>query len=196
MTTVDPRESARIVGDKKEKAGQTSTPPKPPPDSKPKTDTLTESLKITPAASSTKPATSSKLPKGVTIRKQNNTWLADLPAKQPTEDERRLMLFKNYLDAHWGLPAVVVLFRTLFAGGYPPIPIPTRWLIPKDIDLIQLIWEQIQTDNFIDEIWPSIKMLLGDDICNYEWSARVATVLSLFNIIKVLPIVLENNGEN
>ena len=193
MTTTNPRESVQIVRDKVEKAGQTSTPPKPPPDSKPKMDTSTEYLKITPAASSTKPATSSKLPKGVTLRKRNNNWVAELPVKQPTEDERQLMLFKNYLDAHWGLPAVVVQFRGLFAGGYPPIPIPTRWLIPKDIDLMQLVWEQIQTDNFIDEIWPSIKMLLGNDICNYEWSARVATVLSLFNIIKVLPIVLEDS---
>ena len=101
------------------------------------------------------------------------------------------MLFKNFLDAHWGLPAVVVQFRGLFAGGYPPIPVPTRWQIPHNIDLTQLVWEQIQTETFIDEVWPSIKMLLGNDVLNYEWAARVATVLSLFNIIRVLPIVLE-----
>ena len=151
--------------------------------------------KIKPAVSPTQPETSFNSHEAHVAALDKSGFLG-LPGKQPTEDERRLMLFKNFLDSHWGLPAVVVLFRTLFSeGGYPPISVPTRWYIPKNIDLTRLVWEQIQTENFIDEIWPSIKMLLGDDVLNYEWAARVATVLSLFNIIRVLPLVLTEDGD-
>ena len=115
-----------------------------------------------------------------------------IPLQEKSEDEKRLIYFKEFLNTHWGLPAVVVQFRGLFAGGYPPIPIPTRWQIPTNIDVAELVWEQVQTEKFIDEIWPSIVMLLGNDITNYEWAARIASVLSLFNIIKILPIVLED----
>lgn len=120
---------------------------------------------------------------------KESTFLG-ISLKEKSEEEKRLVRFKEFLNTHWGLPAVVVLFRGLFAEGYPPIPIPNRWCIPKDIDVTQLTWEQLQTESFIDEIWPSIIMLLGDDITNFEWAARVTTVLSLFNIIKVIPVVL------
>lgn len=119
-------------------------------------------------------------------------WMEDL-VKRPSVNEERLMLFKNYLDEHWGPPAVTVLFRALFSeGGYPPIPLIEHWDIPKDIDVLRLVWEQVQTVEFIDEIWPSITMMLGDNILNYEWAARIATVLSFFNIIRVLSVIRED----
>jgi len=116
-----------------------------------------------------------------------------IPLQEKSEDEKRLIRFKEFLNTRWGLPAVVVQFRALFAGGYPPIPVPTRWKIPSSLDVASLVWEQVQTENFIDEIWPSIVIMMGDDITNFEWAARIASVLSLFNIIKILPIVLEDS---
>lgn len=116
-----------------------------------------------------------------------------LPLKEKSENEKRLICFKEFLNTHWGLPAVVVLFRGLFAGGYPPIPVPSRWHLPTNIDVAGLVWEQVQTENFIDEIWPSIVMMMGDDVCNWEWTARIASVLSLFNIIKILPLVIQSD---
>lgn len=126
----------------------------------------------------------------VICESEGETFLG-IPLKEKSEDEKRLIRFKEFLNTKWGLPAVVVLFRSLFAGGYPPIPVLNRWHIPNNIDITRLVWEQVQTENFIDEIWPSLMMMLGDDITNFEWAARIASVLSLFNIIRVLPIVLE-----
>lgn len=114
-----------------------------------------------------------------------------IPLGEKSEDEKRLICFKEFLNTQWGLPAVTVLFRSLFAGGYPPIPIPSRWQVPTKINIENLVWEQVQTEKFIDEIWPSVVMMLGDDITNFEWAARVASVLSLFNVIRILPIVLQ-----
>ena len=110
---------------------------------------------------------------------------------RPEDEERER--FKEFLNTQWGLPATTVLFRGLFSGGFPPIPAPNRWNIPNDINVIKLVWEQTQTEGFINEIWPSVRMMLQDDTCNFQWAAQVATVLAFFNIIKVLPIVLEGD---
>jgi hypothetical protein len=119
--------------------------------------------------------------------------LLGLPTKPPSEYERQLALFKRYLDENWGPPAVTVLFRGLYAGGYPPIPLINRWDIPSGVDVENLVYEQTQTDGFVEDAWPSIRMMLGDDIVNYEWAARILTVLAFFNIIRVLPVALEES---
>lgn len=113
-------------------------------------------------------------------------------APEPIED-KRLRRLKEYLETEWGPYAVTNQMRNLFgsAVGYPPIPPPQRWRIPANLDLDRLIWEQLQNEAFIDEIWPSILMMLDDDTLNTMWAAQVATVLALHNIIKILPIILE-----
>ena len=172
---------------------------------KPELDTLMESpqkeqMETLPQ---TQPETSSKDPfvaeileevkevAEVVIKSKQSGFLG-IPIPSEPQEDARLTRFKEFLNTQWGLPAVTVMFRGLFAGGYPPIPVPTRWQIPSGFNLEQLVWEQVQTEKFIDEAWPSILMLLGDDICNSEWAARIATVLSFFNVIRVLPIVLED----
>jgi hypothetical protein len=96
---------------------------------------------------------------------------------------------KEFLDTEWGPPAVANQLRGLFAGGLPPIPPPQRWTCGKNIDIAGIIWEQVQSEKFVDESWPIIKMLLGVDTCNTAWAAQTLTVLALFNIIRILPIV-------
>ena len=111
------------------------------------------------------------------------------PAEKP--EDIRLRRFKEYIETEWGPAAVTMQLRALFGNGYPPIPPPQRWTLgPYYTNLEQLIWEQVQTESFIEEIWPSVQMLLGDDVCNSMWAAQVATTLALFNLIRILPLML------
>jgi len=107
----------------------------------------------------------------------------------PETIDRDLELAKRFLDEQWGPPAVEVQLRALFSEGLPPIPPPQRWGTPYSFDITQLIWEQVQSEKFIEDSWPSIKMLLKEDTCNTMWVAQALTVLALFNIIKILPLV-------
>lgn len=176
---------ARAVKEEKKQQGKVSYEVrKPPVVSKPKLVTL--------AGSPNKVETKSPEKTTETTSEPEETTFLGIPLKEKTEEEKRLIRFKEFLNTHWGLPAVTVQFRGLFAGGYPPIPIPTRWQLPQGIDIEDLVWRQVQTEKFIDEIWPSVVMMLGDDIPNFEWAAQVATVLALFNLIRVLPIAIED----
>ena len=109
----------------------------------------------------------------------------------PEQQDKQLERFKEFLDNEWGLPAVILEFRNLFGPsglhGLPPIH---RWDIPSSLDVPQLVWEQVQTEAFIEEVWPILKMLLKEDIINSMWAAQAATILSFFNVMKILPIVL------
>jgi len=105
----------------------------------------------------------------------------------PPVEDPQLIRLKEFLDTEWGPPAVGMQLRALFAGGLPPIPPPQRW--DTEIDVIQVIYEQLQSEKFVNEMWPSIKMLLKDDTCNTSWAAQTLTILALFNIIRILPII-------
>jgi hypothetical protein len=114
--------------------------------------------------------------------------LEDIMPEPPVD--AHLERLKEYLDTEWGPPAVQSQLRGLFAEGLPPIPPPQRWAVSVRLDIPQLIWEQTQSEKFVNEQWPSIKMLVGEDTCNTEWAARVLTMLALFNIIRVLPVII------
>ena len=105
--------------------------------------------------------------------------------------DKQLEAFKEYLNTEYGPHGVEMQLRAAFSGQFAPLPPPHRWQISNHLDISRLVWEQLQADAFIDDIWPSIKLLLGNDILNREWAARVATILSLFNLIKILPVVVE-----
>ena len=113
-----------------------------------------------------------------------------------SEDDKRLEAFKDFLNIQWGRPAVVTLFRSLWSGGYPPFPVFTSWAVPQNVDILELVWRQVQTDSFIDEIWPSLKMVLDDNIFNSQWAAQVATLLAMYNVIKFLPLLVEDMKES
>lgn len=113
-----------------------------------------------------------------------------LPMDKPPKSEENKARFKRFLDEEWGIEAAIAtVFR---AWNFQPVPPPFRWDIPSNLNVEQLTWEQVHTDKFIDEIWPVVEMLLGDDVLNWDWAARVATVLSLFNVIRIIPIVMES----
>jgi hypothetical protein len=111
-----------------------------------------------------------------------------LPAPEPVV-EPQLERLKQFLDTEWGPPAVENQLRILFAGGMPPIPVPQLWAVSRNLEIPSLVWEQTQSEKFVDENWPSIKMLLGDNTLNTEWAAQVLTILALFNIIRIIPVL-------
>ena len=113
--------------------------------------------------------------------------LEDIMPVPPVDPQ--LERLKDFLDTEWGRPAVENQLRGLFRGGLPPISPPQRWDIPHSIDIVGLIWEQTQSEKFVEEMWPCIKILIGVDTCNTMWAAQTLTVLSMFNIIRLLPII-------
>lgn len=112
----------------------------------------------------------------------------------PSEDNE-LESFKEFLNTEFGPAGVEQQLRGLFSGGFAPIPPPPRWAISPNLDLCHLVWEQVQSDAYIDSIWPCLKLLLQRDTLNRSWAAGVATVLSLFNIIRILPVVTSGLNE-
>lgn len=109
-----------------------------------------------------------------------------------SDDKDGLERFKEFLDTQWGPPGVQLVFSGIFRDGYPPIPHPSLWDIPNiGIDVPKLVYQQIQNEDFIDEMWPSIVMMLGDNIRNQTWAAHILTVLGFFRMIQILPIILQ-----
>lgn len=118
---------------------------------------------------------------------------AGISSSSGKEQEIELLRLKNYIDTEWGLPAVTLTLRSLYRGNTIYIPLPERWHIAQSLknEIESLVYNQVQTESFIDSIWPSIKMLLGPDVSNLVWAAEIATVLAYVNLIRIIPIVQE-----
>jgi len=68
------------------------------------------------------------------------------------------------------------------------LPSITLWDIPnKNMNIAEFVYQLLMTDNYIDEIWPILKILLGTSIGNESWTVAVATTVALFDCLKVLP---------
>ena len=155
---------------------------------------IPESTSPSPPLLKLRKSTSEESPEDQSLPKPTLRILSE-PGKEekPTGPiDIELEAFKVYLDTEFGPAGVEMQLRGAFGGGLAPIPPPPRWAISPNLDISHLVWEQVQTDSFIDEIWPSVKMLLGGDTLNRQWAAGVCTILSLMNIIRVLPIVIES----
>jgi len=100
--------------------------------------------------------------------------------------------FQEFIDTEWGLPAVQVQFRGLFTGGYPPIPSPAQWQVPSNLNIEMLVWQQIQTEAFQEEMFPAVRMMLGSSITNTMWAAQVMTMLAFYRIIQILPLIIKD----
>ena len=122
-----------------------------------------------------------------TIRSEFGKSLEDIMPVPPVDPQ--LKRLKEFLDTEWGLPAVENQLRNWFQGGMPPIPPPQRWIIPRGIDITELTWRQTQSEKFVEEMWPCIKILIGVDTCNTQWAAQTLTVLAMFNVIRILPLI-------
>lgn len=50
-------------------------------------------------------------------------------------------------------------------------------------DIIPLIYKRIQTKGYIETLWPSIRMVLGENRFNINWTARVIIAMTVWIIV-------------
>lgn len=106
-------------------------------------------------------------------------------------DEEQLARFKEWLDTQWGPPAVEIFVGQALSGGVLSLPRITSWDVPSDFPFSRLVFEQVHTESFIDEMWPIAKIMLKNDVLNSMWVAHMMTLLAMFNLITLLPIIKE-----
>jgi hypothetical protein len=69
------------------------------------------------------------------------------------------------------------------------IPYINTWDIPSDVDVPKLVYEVLSTEGYLDNIWPVLKTVMGNNSANSFWAASVATQIALIDTIRFLAIL-------
>jgi hypothetical protein len=67
------------------------------------------------------------------------------------------------------------------------IPSPILWDLPGDKDISWVVYNVAKQAGYIENVWPSLKILMGDSKDNTEWCCGVLTTMALFDAIRLLP---------
>jgi len=54
-----------------------------------------------------------------------------------------------------------------------------------------MVHARMMDPDYIASIWPSLKIVMGSNIGNLQWTANVATSITLFNVINLLPVIVD-----
>ena len=76
------------------------------------------------------------------------------------------------------------------------IPSPSLWELPDGIDISNLIYDIVTTKGYIENIFPSLKIVLSSSVDNIAWGAGVLVSFAIFDALRILPFANIDRGVN
>lgn len=68
------------------------------------------------------------------------------------------------------------------------LPYHDSWDIPKQLDMAKLVYDIMATSEYLIEVWPSLRIVMGTNAGNTTWTAGVAVLMALQDAIRLLPL--------
>jgi len=72
------------------------------------------------------------------------------------------------------------------------LPSITTWDVPGTFDKAKLIYEIASTPGYAENMWPTIKLVVGKSVGNVSWTAAILTTFAVFDALKIIPYLIEN----
>jgi hypothetical protein len=74
------------------------------------------------------------------------------------------------------------------------VPVPALWDIPGNLNVAKLVYDTVVSLGYIENVWPSLRLVMGTSVGNTEWCCNVLCTLGLFDVIRVLPYLEMNEN--
>jgi len=113
--------------------------------------------------------------------------------KKTLRDER-FTRFVEYIQGSWTSSSVAMHIREVTSN--PMIcPPPVQWKIPGNQELSNYVWAVLVREDILIGLWPRLLYTMGDNIDNLSWTAAIATTITFFNILQVLPMLTAEDSK-
>jgi hypothetical protein len=66
------------------------------------------------------------------------------------------------------------------------LPSTLLWNLPKGIDFLELVTRTVKNIEFVHLAWPTLSILMGDNILNFQWASSVYITLAVFSVLSAL----------
>ena len=101
-------------------------------------------------------------------------------------DDPVLEKFVEFLDTSWPISTVNIHILNLCANSPFAMPSPILWKLPKNMRIESLVYDGVKQRAIIEELWPSLKIIMGDNILNFMWTAGAFTTIVFMGIVSDL----------
>jgi len=109
-----------------------------------------------------------------------------LPTKNDVVFDKNLQRLKEYVRGEeFSINWVRLHLSNL--GRIPNvIPVMNLWDVSASLDIPKAVHDVVLTEGYLDNIWPSLSMVMGSSKDNLRWTAGVLTTMGLFDTIRML----------
>ena len=111
------------------------------------------------------------------------------------EDIELTALRKYILEDGFVLATVAFHIVTLCAEPMTT-PSTTTWDFKDRAMIPDMVLSLLNQPEYIEGIWPSLKIVMGSNKGNSAWSAGIATTIAFFDVIRSLPTIEELKNES
>lgn len=113
-----------------------------------------------------------------------------VPVINPAE-EIGLSMLKEHIMSNGFNEAVVSMYLNLICASPNMVPSTTTWNMPKRERLPAMVYKTLIAPGFLDTIYPALKIVMGSNIGNTDWTASTSITFAFFGVIWTLPYILE-----
>lgn len=113
----------------------------------------------------------------------------------PAEDIELTALRDFIFDS--GFTPAGVAFHIVALCSQPLVTTSTtNWDFKDRASIPDMVFALLRQPGYIEGIYPSLKIVMSDNIGNAQWSAGVATTIAYFDTIRVLPSLKEMKNDS
>ncbi len=106
------------------------------------------------------------------------------PAEEP-----ELTALKEYIFDNGFTEAGVAMHIVMLCSQPSVCPVTTNWDFADRAKIPEIVWETLKTPDYLGEnLWPSLRIMMGANKANTAWTAEIAITLAFFDVIRTLPV--------
>jgi len=104
--------------------------------------------------------------------------------------EKKFNDFYHYLQDSWGVHSISEHIKLTCRHSFLLQPY-TNWALEgQRVEVAEIVSNLLHDRSFMERLWPSLKVVMSDNVDNFKWTASVATSVALFTVVLDMRTVL------
>ena len=129
------------------------------------------------------------------IEKEFKEYTLRGPVVLPPAEDKDLTVLKAYILDNGFVVATVAMHIRMLCTSAMTTPSTTGWDFADRANIPDLVFALLHQPGYLEEIWPSLSIIMSDNKANPAWTAGISMTIAFFDIIRTLPMLKELENE-